>query len=76
MIILPSLPALELLSVFQSPGLGSEGAAALAAAVPDCPRLQTLYVYGCGLAEAAQAELEALRRPDGHAQGGLTVALW
>ena len=40
------------------PGMGSEGAAALAAALPQCPRLRLLVVRGCGLDEQAKAALE------------------
>ena len=54
---LPSLPAFERLNANNSPALGYEGAAALEAAVVQCPRLQNLYAQGCGLDEAAAASL-------------------
>jgi len=59
---LPSLPALELFCATECTGLGSEGAAALVASVPQCPRLQRLSVEGCGLDAQAQAALHACSR--------------
>ena len=47
------------LKLENNPGLGSEGAAALAAAVPRCPGLGYLFLNGCGLDEAAKAAIRA-----------------
>ena len=40
--VLPSLPALQKLSLEEAAGLGSEGVVALTAAVPKCPSLRKL----------------------------------
>eukprot|EP01045_Picozoa_sp_COSAG04_P003683 COSAG04_NODE_152_length_22459_cov_12.374597_7_plen_314_part_00 len=40
-------------------GMGSEGAAALVAAIPQCPRLRWLWLNSCGLDEQAKAALRA-----------------
>ena len=55
------MPQLELreLNAGGCAGMGSEGAAALAAAVPQCPALRYLYVGECGLDEQAVAALQA-----------------
>ena len=50
------------LKLENNPGLGSEGAAALAAAVPRCPGLGYLFLNGCGLDEAAKAAIRAAVR--------------
>ena len=70
---LPSLPALEELSVEVNKGMGAEGAAALVAAIPNCPRLRRLEAEDCGLDEQAEEALQALARPATHPAGELVV---
>ncbi len=72
---LPSLPALETLWVKASPGLGSEGVAALVAAVPNCPRLRELYAFDSLLAEEDRAKLRVLNRWGGDPAGYLYVGV-
>ena len=49
--------------------MGSEGAMALADAIPRCPSLQEVDASQCDLPQAAEAALQALARP------GLTLHL-
>jgi len=42
--------------------MGSEGVAALAAAVPNCPRLRQLDVEDCDVGDEAAQQLRALER--------------
>ena len=57
----------------QNTGMGSEGVAALAAVVPECPQLRRVYVWDCGLDNQDKAKLQALQRPSDHPQGELNV---
>ena len=68
-------PALETLVLDENTELGLEGAVALAAAVPNCPRLQKLRIYECKLAGQARSTLEALERPASDPRGELNVVL-
>ena len=55
-----------------SAGLGAEFAAALMAALPQCPLFNQLYARETGLGEPDAAELEAVR-PDDHPAGEFSV---
>ena len=70
---LPSAPALQKVDMTQNTGMGSEGVAALVAAVPECPQLRSVYVWDCGLDNQDKAKLQALQRPSDHPQGELNV---
>eukprot|EP01045_Picozoa_sp_COSAG04_P007501 COSAG04_NODE_394_length_15124_cov_10.557005_7_plen_311_part_00 len=73
---LPSLlPALQILFLHTNEGMGSEGGAALAAAVPSCPRLRELHAFDSQLAEEDRAKLRALSRPPGDPAGYLYVGV-
>ena len=53
--------------------MGQEGGEALAAAIPNCPRLRFVGAGFCDLGEDMEAKLEALSRPVGHPEGLLQV---
>ena len=70
---LPSLPVLDLLYFDSCSGMGPDGAAALAAALPQCPRLRRLWVQACGLPFQAQAALRAQQREATADRHALTI---